>query len=327
MRVRPINMLGLALLTFVLACTLRLLAHKGGIGFDDALRFAELRAMRIATAAAVGWSLGVCGVLLQALLRNPLASPDLLGLSPAASLAVAISALVSGHGVFTSLGEGAIAWTILPAVAGVLLAMGLLFLLSHRHGVIDPLSMILTGVVLGVLSGAGIMLAQHLAPAANLPLSRLLVGGISDDTPGPVIAAALILTLALTGWAMKFSPALDASSLSDDEALGIGLPVARLRRTLFLIVGVLTAVAVVLAGPIGFVGLVAPHVVRLLGGPGHRVLVPAAGLLGAALVIVADALSTIIDLGSGRLPIGVITALAGGPVLVALLRTRARLAD
>jgi len=117
--------------------------------------------------------------------------------------------------------------------------------------------------------------------------------------------------------------ALDVSMLSDDEARSSGVHLAALRGRLFWIGGILAGIAVAYAGPIGFVGLVAPHLARRLVGPHHRSLVPAAALAGAALLVAADAVRQVLDVGTGRLPVGVLTALAGGPVFLWLLRRRA----
>src|SRR5262249_33567891 len=129
-----------------------------------------------------------------------------------------------------------------------------------------------------------------------------------------------LLTLGAIALGVASGRAMDAAAMSDDEARSVGVPIGGLRLAMFLASGVLTASAVVLAGPIGFVGLVCPRVVRLLAGPGHRVLVVGAALAGAALIVGADTFIAAIDLARGRLPIGILTALIGGPVFIVLLR-------
>jgi iron complex transport system permease protein len=286
----------------------------------------ELRAVRVGVAMVVGAGLAVAGVLLQALFRNPLAAPDLLGLSSGASLAVMVSVYAGGFGGAAAGGAmvGGSVWQGLPAVVGAVGALGLVYALSQRRGLVEPVSLVLTGVVVGMLCAAGVMLVQHLMPDAGFNTARLLVGTISDETAWGTLAVVGGVTLACVALAAALGPMLDGASLGEDEAASVGVPVPRLRLALFLIAGVLAAGAVVLAGPIGFVGLVVPHGVRMLMGPRHRGLVVGSALGGAGLLVLADAAIKAVDLGAGRMPMGVVTALVGGPVLVVLLRRGVR---
>lgn len=294
----------------------------GGSTSDGAVL--ELRSLRVSVAVSVGAALAVAGVLLQALLRNPLASPDLLGLSSGAALAVMIGVYVGGIGVGGVGLAGSAVWQGLPSVVGAGGALGLVYLLSQRRGLIEPVTVVLTGVVVGIVCSAGVMLVQHLMPDAGFNSARLLIGSISDETSWGAVALVALLTaggVALAAWA---GPALDAASLGDDEAVSVGVPIARLRIGLLVVSGVLTGGAVVLAGPIGFVGLIVPHAVRLVAGPGHRGLVLGSALGGAGLIVLADAAIKAVDLGAGRMPMGIVTALVGGPVFVWLLRRGVR---
>jgi iron complex transport system permease protein len=149
------------------------------------------------------------------------------------------------------------------------------------------------------------------------------LGSLDDNVRWARLALVGSLTLVGIGAGVFLGPAMDASSLSDDEARAVGVRLGALRITLFILAGALTSGTVLLAGPIAFVGLVIPHLVRALAGPSHRTVVLASAFAGAALIVMADSLVRVIDLGSGRMPIGVLTALVGGPVfLVILLRSR-----
>src|SRR5205085_2791747 len=146
------------------------------------------------------------------------------------------------------------------------------------------------------------------------------IGSLSEETSSGVlglVAAGVGLGL-IAGAAL--GPAMDVAALGDDEARSSGLGLARLRIGLFMLAGALTAGSVVLAGPVGFVGLVCPHIVRLSAGPSHRSLVLGSALAGGALVVGADALTKALSLDQGRMPIGILTALLGGPVFIVLLR-------
>lgn len=184
------------------------------------------------------------------------------------------------------------------------------------------MTLILTGVVVGIIAAAMISLVQQLLPDRGVAASRLLLGSINDDVQWGGIAIAGSITLACAAWAWMRGRALDVASLSDDEARSLGVGLASLRIELFVLAGVLTSVTFAIAGPVAFVGLVCPHLVRLLIGPAHRALIIGAALLGGAMVVFADSLVRSIDLGSGRLPISVLTALIGGPVLIWMLRRR-----
>ncbi len=221
------------------------------------------------------------------------------------------------------------AWHAGPALLGSIAALSLVYALSQRRGLVDPPTLVLIGVIVSIMCGAATMLVQHLMPDRGIGATRLLMGAISDEISWPQLAAVggLALTGLLAGlWA---GPAMDAAAMGDDEAISVGVPLPRLRLALFVLSGAMTAGAVVIAGPIGFVGLICPHLARLLTGrrsaaAGHRVLVLASAILGATLIVGADALVKSLDLASGRLPIGVLTALLGGPAFILLLRrTRA----
>jgi iron complex transport system permease protein len=281
----------------------------------------EIRGVRLGVAMTVGAAFAVAGVLLQALLRNPLAAPDVLGLSSGAGLgvmAVAYAGYQAGQGV-AHVG----AWSAPAALVGGLGAMALVYALGQRRGLVEPVSLVLVGVVVSILCGSATELLKNLMPDQGAALGRLLIGAIRD-VPVARVAWAASAVVAGLGVAMVLARAIDAASLPEDEARSVGVRVGALRLVLFVVAGVLTAAAVVLTGPLGFVGLIAPHVARFAVGPGHRALVPAAALLGATLVVLADACSGLLDTGSGPMPVGILTSVVGGPLLIWLLRREFR---
>ena len=311
-------MLPLLVLLMLAACAIRLLVGGGSLGLPVDAAIADIRWLRVVCGLGVGGSLAVAGVMLQSLLRNPLASPDLLGLSAGAGLAVMIVAY-AGYLASGSIVPGAA--SPVAATAGSCVALALVYGLSQRRGLMDPVTLILVGVIVGIVFGSAASVVRQLLPDGGFQASRLLLGRLSDDTPWPLawaVLAACVVGAALGAW---LGPAMDAASMGDDEASSVGVSLGRLRAWLFVVSGVLTAMSVVVAGPIGFVGLVVPHAARLMLGPNHRVLVIASALLGAASIVAADAFVRSIDLPTGRLPVGVITALVGGPVFIVMLRS------
>jgi iron complex transport system permease protein len=318
--------LGLAALCVLAlaACTLRLLIDRGptgpaGLAWPDA-GYASFRWTAMAAGAIVGSSLAVAGVLLQALLRNPLAEPFILGVSTGAGLGV-MAALYAAHAIGATM-ESVAAQTG-PAVAGALAALAVVYLLGQRRGFIDPVSLVLIGVILSTICGAGIMLFQHLVPTGlRGEFTTWLMGRIPEFVGGPVLAGAGGIALLAIIAGLWLGRAMDAATLIDDEARSVGLALGPLRLAMFALAGVLAAMTVAIAGPIGFVGLIGPHAARLVLGPRHGPLVPGAALAGVALVVGADVARQAIDLGAGRLPIGIFTALIGGPAFLGLLRSR-----
>lgn len=284
----------------------------------DALR--AIRLSRVACGAIVGTALAVSGVLLQSLLRNPLASPDLMGLGSGAGLGVMLAiygAFAAGH---TAIGLG---FQTPAALVGALAAMGLVYSLSQKQGLLDPISLVLVGVAVAMMGAAGIELIRHLLPPHySDAATRLLTGAISDGISTTAIWSIGSVVLLCLGVGLVAGRAMDAASLGEDESRSVGVGLLPLRVMLFVVAGTLTACAIAIAGPVGFVGLVAPHVTRLCLGPSHRPLILGSAVCGAALVIGADCLVRLLDLGTGRLPISILTSLVGAPVFILLLRSR-----
>lgn len=317
-----------ALTVLTLACLLALAVAArllvGGTDQWDVLW--QLRAQRVAGGIIAGSALAVAGVLLQGLLRNPLASPDLLGMASGAGLGVMTAILIASR-AGTGLGAAGlgIAATGTAALVGALAALALVYLLAQRKGHINPVALVLIGVIVGVVCGAGMSVVQFLIPPGAKELaSRWSAGAIRDDLTGTQLSIAGAIVAAVSMASILAARTLDAASLPDDEAASVGIAIPRLRLFLFLSSGVLAATSVVIAGPIGFVGLICPHVVRLAAGPSHRTLIVGAALAGAGLVVWADTAVKMLDVQQGRLPLSVFTAIVGGPALVLLLRRWAR---
>jgi len=311
---------GTAILMLIVACAivvvLRLMVGTGGWGIADDPAVHQLRLDRVLIGSIVGASLGLSGALLQSLLRNPLAAPDLMGLSAGAGFAVTLRTWQVG----SLLGASAAAF---PALLG---AMGVLFFvwfLSQRRGIIDPITMILVGVIVSVILGAATMLVVSMMPDRGFSVTRWMMGTLREQVDAPTLAVCAAILVGVVGWSLSAARSFDVMALGEDEAKSVGVSVAIVRAGQFIGAGLLTAISIVLAGPIGFVGLVCPHLVRLLAGPGHRTLVLGSALAGVVLVVGADTLVRAIPTDAGRIPIGVITSLIGGPVfLVMLLRMR-----
>lgn len=307
-----------------------------GLSHDDTVM--AIRATRLLSGLAVGGALGAAGVILQTLLRNPLASPDVVGVSAGAGLGVMLNYYLAGnHVIAASIATSAL-WQVVPAGIGAAAVLALLVASagwtlfrqnpSPSNAPAEPTALLLTGVVISVLCSAGVTFLQYLMPDAGFSVIRLLSGTLVDDTTWALaataaIAVAAVVTLIATGGGR----ALDALTLSHDEAVSVGVNVPRVRLIALAVTGLLCAGAVVIAGPIGFVGLIAPHAARAALGPArasHRVLIIAAALAGATVVVAADTLVRMINLSAGRMPLGILTALAGAPTLLYLLRKDAR---
>jgi len=270
----------------------------------------ELRLPRALSAFAVGGLLALSGALLQVLLRNPLADPYVLGVSGGAAVAALLS-MLGGLGI---------GWVRGNAFLGALLSMLIVFGLSRLGSAWTQNRLLLTGVVVAAGWGALISLILALAPSAQVQgMLFWLIGDLSYATQPAMALMALVAGLAVSLW---FARALNLLLRGEGTAAALGENPARLRYIIYLVASLLTAMAVTLAGSVGFVGLVIPHILRLAGGSDHRFLLPASVLLGGGFLTVADTLARS-GMAPMQLPVGVLTALLGVPVFLFLLaRTR-----
>ncbi len=270
----------------------------------------QLRLPRALAAFVCGALLASSGVLLQVLLRNPLADPYVLGISGGAALG-ALGAMLGG---------ATLAVMNMAAFGGAMAAMAIVFALSFRSGDWNPHRLLLTGVVLSSGFAALISLILAVAPQAQLKgMLFWLMGDLSDAGASGTAWLLLVLLLAVFTW---LAANLDALTLGTLKARALGVAVTPLQAALYVGAAAATVAAVLLGGSIGFVGMMAPHALRLLGVHAHRVLLPAAALSGGIFVVLADVLARTLW-APQQLPVGVFTALIGVPVLLVLLSRRA----
>lgn len=279
----------------------------------------HLRLPRALFAAFVGAALALSGALTQGLFRNPLADPSLLGVTSGAACAAALTIVIFG-GLQIVIPASLRLW-VLPA-AGFVGAVGVCFALDRAARWITPGSiagLLLTGVALNALAMAVIGLCTYLASDEQLrSLSFWTLGSVAGA--GWPVVAVLALLVAGGGWrARHLGSALNALALGESAAAHVGIDVARVRRNVVVLVAVLTGFAVALCGMIGFIGLVAPHMVRALAGADQRVVLPQSMLAGALLLLVADTVARTIAIPA-EVPVGIFTALLGTPFFLILLR-------
>lgn len=321
---------GVALLGVLVAAAIvaRLLVGSSGVGLPGA-EIVGYRVSATIVAATTGAALGLSGLLLQALLRNPLASPFILGVSSGAGFGYMLALYLGwrfGVDVAGPLAAAlGVAGPVLAATAGGLLALVVVWMLGCRDGVPEPLSLVLAGVVVGAIAAAATTAVQSIVPnGLRGDFVGWMMGRIPEAPPRGLVVAVVGCAAIGVALAWRMGPALDAASTSDDEAASMGVALRPQRVLLFTLAGLLAAATVPLTGPIAFVGLVGPHCARLLLGARHRPLAIGAPLAGAAMLVAADALRQLVDLGGGRLPVGVVTALVGGPIFLVLLRRGSR---
>ncbi len=269
-----------------------------------------LRLPRTLAAAAVGALLALSGALLQVLLRNPIADPYVLGVSGGASVGALLALLVGG-----------VSALVTPAaIVGAALATVGVFVLAREDRSRTQSRLLLTGVAFASFSGAIVALLLSLAPDGILRgIVFWLLGDLSGATAWP---AAIALAIGLPA-ALAVAHELDMIAFGRERAASLGVSVDRLRHAIYLAAAAMTAIAVTTAGAIGFVGLVVPHMMRLLVGSSHRRLLPAAALGGAAMLMLADLVARAV-IAPAQLPVGVVTAIVGAPVFVWLLGRGAR---
>ncbi|MGN2639082.1 FecCD family ABC transporter permease [Nocardia takedensis] len=277
----------------------------------------EVRFPRVLLAVLVGAALATAGALLQGVFANPLAEPGVIGVS--AGAAVGAGTVIVIGGAFVA------AWSIAAAAfAAGLFTTALVYLLSRANGRTEVVTLVLTGVAINAFAGGLIAFLLFVAsPAARDQIVFWQLGSLNGATWQSVWVVAPLAALGI-GAAVLVASRLDLLALGESAARHLGVDVERLRRTVIVIVAVLTTAGVAFTGIILFVGLIVPHVVRMLVGPAHRVLVPLSAILGAVVLLVADvAARSLVD--NADLPLGMLTSLIGGPFFFWLLRrTRAR---
>jgi len=293
-------------------------------GIDDfALKqsvLLQIRLPRIVLAMLTGLSLAVSGAVMQGLFRNPLADPGLMGISAGCAFGAALFAVL-GAGWLASMSGLAVIWALpVAAFFGGLLSTWLVFFLGRTGKRTDVATMLLAGVAINVIAAAGTSALKFVADDQALRgVVFWLMGNLGSTGWDRLLWVAPVQLLAVAGM-LFYAPTLNALLLGEDEAHFLGFNVERSKRVLILLVALCVGLSVSLAGVIGFVGLVVPHLLRRVVGADHRKLLPASALLGALLVLLADWLSRIL-LAPTELPVGILMALTGGPFFIWLLMT------
>jgi iron complex transport system permease protein len=286
----------------------------GGLGAPDARDLTILlllRLPRVVAAMLVGSSLAVCGVVMQGLFRNPMASPEILGLSAGGSLG-AVAAITAG------LGAGSVMAIPAFTIAGAMISAVCIYLLSSSRGTTSLLYIVIAGMAISSLFSG--LTSALLLFSREYQVSQFIfwtMGGLDGRSWQHILASAPVLVPGIIVLSL-FSRELNLFTLGEEQALSLGMHVEATKRVLLAIAAVVTGVAIAVSGPIGFIGLLIPHLTRFLVGPDHRVLLPASALGGALFLVVCDLLGRVI-LPPFEIRVGIITAILGSPYLLGLI--------
>ena len=283
----------------------------------DAQIFFIARLPRTLAGALVGSTLAAAGVVFQGLLRNPLATPFTLGVSAGAALGAMLAITFAP----------ALAWTGFPAAplasfAGAAIAVAVVYLLATaRHHGLSTNTLLLAGVTMNAFFSALILFVQYFADFADtFRILRWLMGDLDVSSYTPLVSTLPLVAVSFAAFAWLARP-LNLLSMGSDAAESRGLDVTRAQRVAFVSASLATGAAVSIGGPVGFIGIIVPHLVRLMVGADHRVVLPASALFGAAFLILCDTVSRTV-MAPMELPVGIITALIGGPFFLWLLVRR-----
>lgn len=298
-----------------------LLDMLDGVSEREALILWDIRLPRLAMGAVVGAALAVSGALMQGLFRNPLADPGIVGVGAGAGLGAVLAIVLGGL-----LPAAIAAWTgphLVPFAAflGGWIATLALYRLASRGGRVSVATMLLAGIALGALAGAATGVLVYMADDRQLRDLTFWGMGSLAGASWAKIAASLPLILPVLVFSPVLARGLNALVLGEAQARHLGTDTEALKRLTILGVAASAGAAVAIAGGIGFIGIVVPHLLRLATGPDHRQLLPNAALLGASLLMLADIFSRTL-LAPAELPIGIVTALVGAPVFLWILLQR-----
>jgi iron complex transport system permease protein len=300
------------------AAVARALAGRSESSSVEAVVTLSLRLPRVVAAVLAGGALAVAGVGFQALTRNPLAEPSVLGVSSGAAFGVVLAQILGLQtGIAAALGVTAFAF------AGALLAAGIVFVVAMAPGGIAVQSLLLAGVIVGIFFSAAITVIISVVDFNRLSgVIHWLLGNLA---PIPRASLALFAMLAAGGvWLiLRRARELNLLALGEEAANQLGVDAERLKRRVFIGAALLTGTVVAFTGPIGFVGLIVPHMLRGVVGQDNRLLVPTSAVAGAAFLLAADTLARNV-VAPAELSVGVITAFCGAPFFVWVLRTRSR---
>ncbi|WP_398480205.1 FecCD family ABC transporter permease [Tardiphaga sp.] len=307
-----------------LPAALGLTAPGAGDAFHarDQLILWSIRLPRIAVTAMIGGILGAAGAIMQGLFRNPLADPALVGVSSGGAFAAASAIVISDSRYAVHLQFMQPVLLPLAAFLGSLLTTIILYRIATRSGRTSIAIFLLAGLAIAAIANAGIGLLVFIADDRQLrDITFWLLGSLSGATWSKAATIVPVFAIGLIGMAF-IHRGLDVLILGESEAFHSGIDVERLKRICIVIISAMTGVAVSVCGVVGFVGIVVPHLLRLMIGPGHRLLLPSSIVLGASLLVGADTLARTI-VAPAEMPIGILTAAVGAPIfLLILLRQR-----
>jgi len=278
------------------------------------------RISRISAACLAGGGLSVAGLALQALLRNPLANPYILGVSSGAGVGVIAGLAMASRSLLPS-------FVSTPALAfiGAIVTSAVVYSVASKRGYLDPYSLILSGVMINAVNAALILVIYlFIDPYTLTSFVGWSMGQVPDSVDRSLLVICGISIVSACFWMFLRGAAFNTLGLGEVVALSSGVPVRRLRGETFIATGMITACAVALVGPVAFLGLFVPHVCRMILGPDHRRLTVVCLFVGAIFLVVCDTLCRYIGIAAdlGKVPVGIVTALLGGPFFIWLLRNR-----
>ena len=302
-----------------LAAAIRYLGLSGDVAGDQlSLIVGQIRIPRLVLGVLVGGGLAIAGTVMQALFRNPMADPGLLGVSSGAALG-AVAAIVLGLSLFHNLFQVYGSWVLLVmAFSGSLTSLLLVYNLARINGRTDIPTMLLAGVAVNAITGALIGLMSYIASDAELRDLIFWSLGSLEVTDWWKLGITALIVFPCCCAMVFYGKALNANLLGENEARHLGFDIESIKKRLIVLVALVVSVIVAMSGVIGFVGLVVPHLLRLVVGPDHRLLLPASALFGAVLLVIADVVARTL-VAPAEIPIGIITAVLGGPFFLALL--------
>jgi len=297
---------------------LKLLFGGGDPSSIEYMLIRQVRLPRIILGMAVGGALSLSGVILQGVYRNPLVEPFTLGISGGASLGVAITIVFGLHVAFGSY--------MLPLAGflGAFLIIFLVYTISSRRGTIDIQRMLLTGVMVSFVASSAMMFLMSISTSENLHGIIFWIMGSLDEPDGFLIWFTLISTLVVLVLSYFFVQPLNALRLGEEKAMHLGINTNVAVRILFLLASALAGISVAVAGVIGFVGLIIPHLLRLFFGTDYRILLISSFFLGGSFLVLSDVLARTI-IAPNELPIGVITGIIGGIVFIVMMSRKKNL--
>jgi len=301
----------------------RILLDSSGSGSQEGMILGAIRLPRVFLAGMVGLCLAVCGTAMQGLFRNPLADPSLIGVSSGASAGASLMIVLGGGALLQGGQFAGLSVVALGAFGGGFLAVILVYRLATSDTGTSVATMLLAGIAISALAGALNSLFSFVADDEMLRRISLWQMGSLDAANWPRVWVAALAVLVVATLLPREGTALNAMLLGESEARHLGVAVDAVKRRLIMMTAVAIGISVAVAGTISFVGLIVPHIIRLLIGPDHRYLIPASAMAGAMLLILADAFARVV-VAPAELPAGILTALLGTPFFFSLLAQKRR---